>query len=238
MRMVRRYSLLILISPLLLAQALWVKWRTPKLPEPSGPRRGELGEGPKLRLLILGDSAAAGVGVMTQQQALAGQVATRLSCHYRLHWQLEAKSGMTTAQTLAVLERSQLEVDWVLISLGVNDLLSPLGVKRWVFNTETLVETLLQASPNAKILLTPLPPLGHFPRFRQPLAGMLRRREALFNQALRDFCRQHRACELLALQLPLTSDALACDGFHPSAMSYQVWAEAACDQILALHPRR
>ncbi|MCG9738704.1 SGNH/GDSL hydrolase family protein [Shewanella insulae] len=232
--MVRR-TLLIVLSPLLLMQALWVKWRTPRLPEPMGERSGELGDGPLLRLLILGDSAAAGVGVSAQHEALSGQLTRLLEPHYRLRWRLLAKSGMTTTQTLAWVEQEAAQADVVLISLGVNDLLSPIGVRRWLTATGALIDGLLASSPGAKVLLTPLPPLGAFPRFAQPLAGVLTRREAHFNQALMAFCQGRRACQLLPLQLPLTPEALASDGFHPSAASYRLWAECACRAIISLH---
>ena len=230
-----RATLLLVFSPLLLMQALWVKWRTPRLPEPEGARCGELGEGPPLRLLILGDSAAAGVGVARQDEALSGQLTALLQSHFRLHWRLLAKSGMTTPQTLSLIRQEPIRVDVILISLGVNDLLSPIGVQRWLSATGALIEGLLQDSPDARLLLTPLPPLGAFPGFAQPLAGVLQRREALFNQALKQFCRDQNACQLLPLRLPLTSDALASDGFHPSASSYRLWAECASQVILGQH---
>lgn len=230
-----RPALLIVLSPLLLMQALWVKWRTPRLPEPDGERSGELGEGKPLRLLILGDSAAAGVGVSHQDKALSGQLTRLLAPHYRLNWCLHAKSGMTTAQTLKFVQQAPNGVDVILISLGVNDLLSPIDVQRWLASTGALIGGLLEASPGAMVLLTPLPPLGNFPRFKQPLAGVLRRREARFNRALEQFCQEKAACQLLPLMLPLMPDALASDGFHPSAASYRLWAECASQAILARH---
>jgi hypothetical protein len=51
------------LAPVLLLQGLRVRLVTPRLPEPPGPRAGSAGQGPALRLLIAGDSAAAGVGV-------------------------------------------------------------------------------------------------------------------------------------------------------------------------------
>jgi hypothetical protein len=62
------------LAPILLCQGKYVRRVTPKLPEADGPRFGEAGVGKPLRLLVLGDSAAAGVGVNTQQEALAGHL--------------------------------------------------------------------------------------------------------------------------------------------------------------------
>ncbi len=60
------------LLPVLLGQAVYLRKNVVKLPEPEGARIGVLGEGPLLRLLILGDSSAAGVGVETQADALLG----------------------------------------------------------------------------------------------------------------------------------------------------------------------
>jgi hypothetical protein len=60
------------LGPLLLAQGLYVRRKTPLLPEPPGARSGFAGTGRLLRVLILGDSAAAGVGAASQLSALSG----------------------------------------------------------------------------------------------------------------------------------------------------------------------
>ncbi|KAB0649370.1 SGNH/GDSL hydrolase family protein, partial [Burkholderia diffusa] len=51
------------LGPLLLMQGRRVRRVTPRLAEAAGPRDGTAGDGPPLRVLVLGDSAAAGVGV-------------------------------------------------------------------------------------------------------------------------------------------------------------------------------
>ncbi len=54
------------LGPLLLAQGLYVRKTISKLPEPQGDRAGICGSGRELHMLILGDSAAAGVGAASQ----------------------------------------------------------------------------------------------------------------------------------------------------------------------------
>ncbi len=74
----------IALGPLLLLQGRHVRRVTPVLPEPPGPRQGRSGAGPALRLLILGDSAAAGVGASTQGEALSGQLVQTLARRFDL----------------------------------------------------------------------------------------------------------------------------------------------------------
>ena len=67
-----------ILSPLLI-QALLLRKHALRLPEATGARQGSSGEGAPLRVLIIGDSSAAGVGVSTQHDALAGQLAIALA---------------------------------------------------------------------------------------------------------------------------------------------------------------
>ncbi|MGR3528415.1 MAG: SGNH/GDSL hydrolase family protein, partial [Sulfitobacter sp.] len=67
-------SLRVLMLPILLAQGFRVRARALRLSEADGPRFGQVGDGPPLSILILGDSSAAGVGVGQQSQALSGQL--------------------------------------------------------------------------------------------------------------------------------------------------------------------
>src|SRR5882757_272104 len=92
------------LGPVLLAQGRYVRRVTPRLPEPEGLRQGIEGSGPLLRLLILGDSSAAGVGVATQAEALSGRLVAALATTFRVSWKLVATSGLTSAEVLKLLE--------------------------------------------------------------------------------------------------------------------------------------
>ena len=81
------------LAPLLLWQGRRVRRVTPRLPEPAGPRAGVAGQGAPLRLLVLGDSAAAGVGVARQRDALTGRLLAELSPRHTVHWRLLAHTG-------------------------------------------------------------------------------------------------------------------------------------------------
>lgn len=105
----------IALGPVLIAQARWLRATALRLPEAAGPRRGVEGECsksvPPLRILIVGDSSAAGVGVQEQSHALAQPLARLLSAvtGRRVAWQLIAKSGVNTREALDLLIRSEVE---------------------------------------------------------------------------------------------------------------------------------
>jgi lysophospholipase L1-like esterase len=123
----------IALAPVIVPQGIWTNLRIPTLPEPPGARQGEAGTGPRLRLLIVGDSAAAGVGVSRQEEALLGQVVARLSDRYRVEFDLQAKTGFTTADVLRRLEDLPVRgYDVALTSLGVNDVLALTSRATWL----------------------------------------------------------------------------------------------------------
>src|SRR3712207_5729388 len=74
----------VLLAPVLLRQGARVRRTTPVLPEAAGDRSGREGatggQAP-LRLLVVGESTAAGVGVEHQRDALPRQLAAELSRH-------------------------------------------------------------------------------------------------------------------------------------------------------------
>lgn len=223
------------VSPLLLAQGLYVRKVTPRLPEAAGARAGEIGTGPALRLLILGDSAAAGVGTDRQERALSGQLAERLAGSFRLSWTLWAENGRTSGHCVALLERQPAEsFDTVLISLGVNDVTSGLSLDTWLLQQARLAELLRDKFGARHVIFTPLPPMHHFPALPQPLRWALGARAKRFNEALHGFIAEQPNCSLLAFDLPMQAEYIASDGFHPSGVTYALWAERAAELIKRL----
>ena len=110
----------IALGPVLLPQAQWLRRTALRLPEAAGPREGQVGEGdPVLRVLVVGDSAAAGVGVADQAQALAVQLAHALSeaLGGPVGWQLVAQSGVNTAECRALAARADLQAADVVVTV-------------------------------------------------------------------------------------------------------------------------
>lgn len=225
----------IVLAPLLLAQGLYVRRVTPRLPEAAGERSGKLGSGPPLRLLIVGDSAAAGVGVATQDAALSGQLAMRLAETRQIEWRLWAKNGYNARDVLALLEQNGAEAfDAVLTSVGVNDITGLTGESRWLAQ-QTAIWRLLQEKYRAKrIFVTGLPPMHRFTALPQPLRWLLGRRARQFNRALAGATAGHPVCVMIDVDFPLRPEYLASDGFHPGPPAYAHWAEQAAGAIRAV----
>lgn len=164
----------ILLAPILLIQGLYVRKTIIKLPEASGARAGQRGDGPTLKLLILGDSAAAGVGAACQEQALSGSVVKALESHFTVQWTLLAKTGETTDSMRIQLMQADLDAfDVVLISLGVNDTTSGKSVQMYEQQTVALIQQLKNQLDAEHIIFSGLPPMGNFLPFPIHCVGFL-----------------------------------------------------------------
>ena len=219
------------LAPLIVPQGLWARWRTPKLPEPPGPRRGVAGAGEPLRLLVLGDSSAAGVGAAHQEEALLGRLVSRLAARREVHFALDAVTGATTAQAIARLESLPDEqFDVAVVSLGVNDVTRGLAVRRWLSLQAVLWSQLRSRVGVGRIVACGLPPVPGFPALPQPLRWYLGGRATRFDAALARAAAGLPGVDYLGLRFTNDVRAMAADGFHPGPPVYAEWAArvAAC----------
>ncbi len=229
----------IILGPLLLVQGLYVRRFIPRLPEPAGAREGEEGTGKILRLLIAGDSAAVGVGVSNQEEALAHRIVGNLEKNYTVQWKLIAKTGAQTANTINYLEKQSPETfDIALISLGVNDITSGTDPEEWIKMMDNLKELLKNRYRVRHIICSVLPPMRLFPSLPQPLRWFQGLRAERFNRELKSWVDINKDLHLVE---PVTSHdtsrftaMIAEDGFHPGPELYRLWGDSAAEIIRKL----
>lgn len=239
-------ALKLVLSPLLVGQALVTRARIPRLPEAGGERRGTVpgatSRSPQWRLLITGDSSAAGVGVGHQRHALAAPLAERLAvaCRSAVHWQLSARSGLTTAQTLQLLRQHAADgelaaADVAVVVSGVNDVIEQVPSHRAVHTREALANWLRNAHGVQHVVFAPLPPIQHLPGLPQPLRWVAGADARRHNAALDAWAQQRRAhsgdVSCVAMQLPLNRGMMAADGFHPGEPAYRYCAAAIAEHV-------
>ncbi len=215
------------LLPLLAAQAISARRRALRLPEPSGAREGIEGAGPHLNLLVLGDSAAAGVGVSNQRWALAGRLVAALSIDHRVEWRLLAQTGANTASTLRALPQlAGQRFDVVVTSLGVNDLTRGRTAQRFAQLQSELFDTLRAQHGASLLLASGLPPVHRFPALPQPLRRFLGSRAQQLDAALAALADRRGDVVHVPLEFhaELDASAMAEDGFHPGMPAYREWA--------------
>ncbi len=224
----------LLSSPLWVAQGLLMRRRTPLLPEPSGERSGEVGEGPFLRLLIVGDSSAAGVGVATQEQALSGHLTRKLaqSSGRRVRWNLLARSGISSAHILSLVQQaSPPAADVAIVLLGVNDVIEQLPTRQAVAHRAALADWLIDHCGVRHVVFSPLPPMGEFPALRPPLRWVVKADAQRHDRALAHWAATRSDVWHVPIPLSLSAEVMAADGFHADEPVYKICGEALAEFI-------
>ena len=216
------------LGPLLYVQGKSVRRRVPRLPEPLGSREGTTGFGPDLRLLIVGDSSAAGVGAKHQDEALLGQLVEHLSTSFTVHWALVARTGATTSSTFRHLrELDARRFDIAITSLGVNDVTSGVTRKAWQSQQIALRKLLRERFGVTEIIVSGLPPVHGFPALPQPLRWWLGARARSFDDDLKRDIKIEGGASFLSLRFTDDVSLMASDGFHPGPGAYREWARLA-----------
>ncbi len=222
-------ALKLALSPLLVMQALATRRRAPLLPEAAGARAGVVGDGPALRLLIVGDSSGAGVGVTTQDLALAGHLTRTLAqlARAQVHWQLIAKSGITTAQALELVQRERPRpADVAVAVLGVNDVIDQVPTRRAVQQRAALADWLRLHTGVRHVVFAPLPPMHRFPLLPQPLRWIAGSDARRHDDAMAQWAATRGDVSHVPIAISLAADCMAADGFHPGEPVYRACGEA------------
>ena len=224
-----------LLLPVLLPQALLARRRAIRLEPAAGPQTGMVGacSGEPLRLLLVGESTVAGVGVGSQQEALAGRLAEQLAGLVKrpVVWQALGENGITATQALERLlpQVAGQRFDLVLLVFGVNDTTHFTSSARWQKALHSLVQAFAVAQ--CQVAVTAVPPIQHFSALPWLLRQMLGLRAAILDQQLGLVAGKHSA-QHCRVELEFTPEYLARDGYHPSELGYRVWAEGLSKLLL------
>lgn len=251
----------IALAPVLLWQGKRVRKNVVRLPEPTGKRQGieavlQAKDNSKqiMNLLIIGDSSAAGVGVETQAQALAGQLieklATKLSHSGSVShviWQLIAQTGDTSTDVVTKLnqwEQQQIKhcpqnnpIDFAIVVMGVNDVTTATSITTWQNNISKIIARLIQHQVK-HIIFCALPPMHQFVALPQPLRWWLGLRATQLNKVLKKHIKDQPNCVVFTSSIPFEVKYLAIDGFHPSALTYEQWAEQLAELMVNCKPKK
>jgi lysophospholipase L1-like esterase len=230
------WLLAVLLLPLLVPLALRTRRRALRLAPAAGPQQGVAGlefGGPPLRVLLLGESTVAGVGVACQSQGLAAHLAQALAEQQRrpVAWQACGENGITVSQACTRLLPQALAApaDLFVLVFGVNDSTQLSSLRTWR-QALTRMTQALQAQ-GAQVAFTAVPPLQHFSALPWLLRRVLGMRGALLDRQLRALARQ-LGVRYCPIELEFAAEYMAVDGYHPSQLGYQVWAGGLAPQLL------
>ncbi|MFZ7792922.1 SGNH/GDSL hydrolase family protein [Acinetobacter lwoffii] len=225
----------IALIPALVIQGNRVKKNTLKLPEPLGKRQGRTGTGKKLSLLILGDSAAAGVGVEHQDDALLGAILHKLKSDFEIEWKLQAKTGDTSSKVIRALDQMEVQhYDVIITSVGVNDVTKLMPAEVWIQKQEQLYSKIQQKFSPKLIIAAGVPPMNMFPALPNPLAWLFGKYAKHMNLKLEKFVNQQVNMQWIEYDIEkyrAMNLQMAADGFHPSKEVYTLWGQEVAGKI-------
>lgn len=216
--------------PLYAAQGLRVRATTVRLPEAEG-RSGTTGSGePALRLVIVGDSVAAGVGFTHHEETMTTMVAAGLASQNaaRVDWQVVAKTGLTASGIAHLVEESNLgDPDVVLMSVGANDTKDLHTTARFRRELADLLDLIRARAPRAQILVLGAAPMQILPALEGSIGILLGARSARLGRVAGEVIAGRPGVHHLPTGIPEGPDLFAADGFHPGTGLHTAFAELA-----------
>ena len=261
----------VLLAPIYLYQGRKVKRNTLRLPEPEGLRYGQVALGKDstddsdddrqvLKIMIVGDSAAAGVGSQTQQQALAGKLIPALQQQAldnkafadqfnALSWSLQATTGHTSfdiLRRLYVLPKPSQPLDIMILSVGVNDTTANVSAGVWQRHIEEIIAIAQRKFGVRHLIFSRLPQMAQMPALPAPLNSFIGAKADKLDQVLQQICVKSAGVTYMdtdfdqmikehANGAPIDIAVMfADDGFHPSSVMYGYWAQQLAKRITQL----
>lgn len=225
------------LLPLALPLAVHTRRTALRLAPAAGACQGVVGvdcAGEPLRLLLLGESTVAGVGASCLDFALAGRLASALSARLQrpVSWRALGENGITASEACVRLlpQAAGDSYDLVVLVFGVNDTTHFSAGETWRCALQQLIAHFRAAG--ASVVCTAVPPLQHFSALPWLLRQMLGWRAGLLDRQLLSLSQREGAGHC-AVSLDMRPQFLAIDGYHPSALGYQVWGEHLAEWLVA-----
>ena len=167
----------LMLMPALLIQGWWVKKRAIRMGPAYGPSRGFAAEeknqsrkrdgatvssettNQPLKLLGLGDSVIAGVGLASTELTVTARLADRLNQYLgrAIDWRILGEDGAKISDTQRLLAATESgSFDWIVVSVGVNDVTGLTSLVRWQQGLLGLIRLVLYSTSPSRPN-TPLP---------------------------------------------------------------------------------
>ena len=236
------------LLPILLLQGKRIRKKVPKLPEAREPKGlVKMPSKSTLKVLAIGESTIAGVGVDFHENGFIGSLAKEMAKqkNSRVLWSVYAKSGYTAklVRKKIIPKIEETNADLILVGLGGNDAFVLNSPKVWVHQIELLIQTLKEKFPKTPIYFTNMPPIKEFPAFTKAIKFTVGNLVEILGENLQKVISNknnvHYNSEVVTLEQwtkryglkGATSDFFS-DGVHPSKLTYQIWGKDMANFIL------
>jgi len=221
------------LFPLYAAQGIYVRERAMRLSPAQGPRSGQFGKGEAaIKILTIGDSSAAAVGIDHTSGAIGPQLARKL--HNKTaktsSWHISGHNSAVAGEIRDVVVPNLPDGDYthILIMLGTNDIKNWHSVRRWKKEFGNLLYALRTRFPEAKLYWHQAIDMNSPPAVPQPLGAIMNMRRALLNRKGAQLCLERGAVCIPPLPNPFP-EGFCKDGFHANEEGYDVWSDHLLD---------
>jgi lysophospholipase L1-like esterase len=183
------------------------------------------------RLLVAGDGATAGVGVLSHDLGLSGYLARRLSVTTGRATDVDiiVRHDHTAESTLEAIAQTELSrFDAIILSVGANEALGLVSPKTWNRQFVALLDRIqTDASSTTKTIVLSIPFIRSNATFPTALAVIVDRHAFELNRLMRVACEGRPGMTFVVFN---PRDAVQFDGAH----TYQRWADILAPQVAAL----
>jgi lysophospholipase L1-like esterase len=233
-------AIALVLSPVLRRQGEQMRTAIPWLPPAKTPWRGCVDGPDPFRLLVIGDSTAAGVGVEDPDHGLGGNLARVLAerTGRGVEWLALGQAG-ATAEDLrerflpkAVAE----EYDVVFLSIGANDTLALRSRAAFRDDFRSILRSLRERSPKARIVVANIPVFSWFTVIPNPLRWVLNLHGMNLQHAAQREVSRDPGAHMSPPPPTYSAGFFARDRFHPSEEGYRDWADFALEKAAHLWP--
>lgn len=230
------------VLPFVMPQALWLRRAAPRFSAAAGALKGRAGQGRTYHLVAVGDSIIAGVGAVRLTDALVGRTAREL-CELldgAVSWQAVGRIGLDSGALLGrlVSRLPEQKADFIVVSVGVNDVTSLSRVSTWRRHLEGIIAVLRRHWPDAVIAFGGVPPLNRFPLLPQPLRAVLGLRAMILDEAARQVVSHHPRVIHVPIPIAPHPDTFSADGYHPSEAGYAKYGHIMAKGIAGAYHRQ
>lgn len=236
------------LLPILYFQGKKIRENVPNLPEAKNPKGYIKTASEKtLKMLVIGESTIAGVGVDFHENGFTGALAKKISeeTNHSILWRVYAKSGYTAKMVrkriLPTIEDSTADI--IVIGLGGNDAFKLNSPDVWIYQINLLMKTLKRKYPKTPIYFTNMPPIKEFPAFTNAIKFVIGNLVEILGKRLHKRVSKkenvHYNNEIITLEtwqkrhhLVGEPSIFFSDGVHPSKLTYQTWGKEMAHFIM------
>lgn len=243
--------ILIPLFPYIIIKGVLIQRRLKHLPE-AEVNKGVSGKdySNTKKILIIGESSMAGIGILKHENAFAGLLAKELEQTFKcnIQWEVHAKRGYTVKQIKNDILPgiNSLLFDLIIIGIGANDSFELTSPIKWNICIKNFINDLDKKYKNTPILFLNMPPIKLFPAFDPVMkfifGNLLKILSKELNQNVNDYPNVYYNCNEIDLQTWIirynttkNPDEYFMDGIHPSALTYRLWAKETIDYIIKEH---